>query len=120
MPDKEDWRLKAIDSLSKRAHSHDKFPGRRTRGINVMFDPPFDGYLSSAAKARGMSKIGYMRRAVAAFIAYDLGIDRSDVTRHFARPVGYGRPGGFDRHEKTHDDGTGYGLWTIRELIDGD
>ena len=73
--------------------------------------------IARAARSREMPVTHYMRRAVAAMVAHDLGMDVADVVRedgavisvaeHHPRPKGW-RIG--------RDDGTGYGPWTIEGL----
>lgn len=94
--------------------------GRRRAGtLTLEFDLPFRAYLKDAAETRDMGINGYARRAVAAFIAYDLGIPFEEVTRYFAAPSKHGEvlrrsdgsrqaPSG-----ESYDDGEGYGPWRI-------
>lgn len=76
---------------------------------------PFAILLREAAKARGISISGYVRRAVAAFIAYDTGKDVRDILVHAPGPTAYGRIAS-NLHQKTFDDSTGFGLWRIERL----
>jgi hypothetical protein len=94
--------------------------GRRRGGtLTIEFDLPFRAYLRDAAETRNMGINGYARRAVAAFIAYDLGIPFEEVTKHFAAPSKHGevlrRDDGTPRAPfgESFDDGEGYGPWRI-------
>lgn len=62
-------------------------------------------HLSQAAEARGMGRAAYVRRAVAAFVAADLGVSFKDLLRDVA-PVD--KP----NLANSYDDGEGYGPWT--------
>lgn len=99
-------RVRARQSTTKAVHS-------RRSGTWIYYDDPFRVLLDEASKRRGMGMTGYVRRAVAAFIARDLGMAFTEVIRHTARPKGDGErvPGA-----PTHDDGTGYGPWLIQGL----
>lgn len=112
-----DWVGRAMHAIAARPSSHDQHPGRRTRGFQVMVDKGYDDYLKEAAQRRNISKIGYVRRAVAAFIAYDLGVRFTDVTQHAAQPAPFLRPGGHRRTGASNDNGQGHGDWIVAHLI---
>lgn len=67
--------------------------------------------LTRAARRRGISKMSYMRRAVAAFIAHDLELDWKLVVKEFpaARPFEGKATAGVD----AFDSGEGYGDWRL-------
>ena len=75
-----------------------------------------------AAEKRGISLQGYMRRALAAFVAYDLGLDMTKVLEDGPATLAWGRTGGKVLDENgnviTQEDGKGYGQWVINDLRD--
>jgi hypothetical protein len=86
----------------------------------VTSDIEFRRMLRAAATARGLSSSGYVRRAVAAFVAADLGLSLPEVAQHMPRPVPEAGPMALpaDQHPRLHpgkwaDDGTGYGSWAV-------
>lgn len=94
--------------------------GRRRAGtLTIEFDLPFQAYLKDAADTRGMPVNGYARRALAAFVAFDLGIPFEEVVQHFAAPMKRGdalrRDDGSTQAPSgsTSDDGEGYGPWRL-------
>lgn len=116
------WEERTKTRVNEAQAATQKRKGRR-RAANILleFDLPFLTLLRQAAETRGMSSAGYARRAVAAFIAKDLGMDFPEVTQHFSAPHRPGevlsptgkrtvhmKPGG------TSDDGTGHGNWQVR------
>lgn len=111
-----DWVGKAMHAIANRPSHHDAHPGRRTRGFQVMVDQSYDDYLVEAARRRDISKVGYVRRAVAAMIAHDLGIPFTEVAQHAAQPGPFNRVGGHLRRGASHDNGKGHGMWTIPYL----
>lgn len=79
----------------------------------------FESYLGRAANRRGMSHSAYMRRAIGAFIAYDLQIPWEEMASTFPAVV-------YDPTKTTYsdglvvsqrDDGKGYGQWEIQSLF---
>jgi hypothetical protein len=48
-------------------------------------------------------------------IAYDLGMELTEVTRHGSQPAPYAGNGG-GRLTRTSDDGTGQGPWRITDV----
>ncbi len=94
--------------------------GRRRAGtLTIEYDLPFQVLLREAAERRGIAANGYARRAIAAFIALDLGMEFEEVVQHFARPT---KPGEVLRRTDgskqapsgtTVDDGQGFGSWRL-------
>lgn len=83
--------------------------------LQVAMGMPYRTLIRGAADLRGMSTSAYVRRAVAAFVAADLGLDYATVCS-YAPPVapdrGHGRAGKAPgTHGPGHDDGLGYGHW---------
>ena len=89
----------------------------RISGVLATYDEPFRLLLEQACEKRGISRQGYARRAIAAFIAKDLGLGLAEVLRYCAVPVPYNRPVD-KRFARTEDDGKGMGPWKIVEVED--
>lgn len=122
-----DWRAKVSEAVEANE-------GKRRRpmmSFNVQIEMRV--MLGAAAESRGMSSAAYARRAIAAFIAHDLGIPFESVTKFApavidpenigekqARAVAARRTktGGALRvgkvaMELSFDDGQGYGTWAV-------
>lgn len=113
-PSEPGWQERAIAAVRARQ----KDTGRkyeRKSGLYLFFDDQFRVLLDEAAFRRNISLTGYLRRAAAAMIAHDLGLDFEDVAQHSAMPAAYGATGG-GRLKRTQDDGTEYGNWHIVEV----
>jgi hypothetical protein len=89
----------------------------------LISDIEFRGLLHQAASARGMSRAGYVRRAVAAFVAADLGLELVEVAAHMPRPTPDGGPMALPAAEhprnnpgKWADDGVGFGSWEVARV----
>jgi len=108
------WQQLAISRVRARQHAKRRHNERKS-GLYLFFDDPFRVYLDEACLRRNISLTGYMRRAGAAMIAHDLGLDIEEVMQHSARPAEYGATGG-GRLKRTEDDGKGFGLWRILGL----
>jgi len=106
------WMENALERVRARQKGQKPAKSRKS-GTWVYYDPPFRVLLDEAAKRRGIGMAGYIRRAVAAFIAHDLGLSFTEVTGHLAKPkhVDERVPPG-----KINDDGKGYGAWLIQEV----
>lgn len=82
--------------------------------LQVAMGMPLRLLIREAADRRGMSSVAYVRRAVAAFLAADLGSSLQEVCA-LAPPVrtdrSHGRRGKFTGHGPGADDGAGYGHW---------
>lgn len=114
-PSDPDWKKKALERVIARQKPHTNRTKRRN-GLMLYFDDPFRVLLDAAASRRGMSLAGYCRRAVAAMIAHDFGLEPGQVMMHSARPTEYRADAGHGRAIKTNDDGTGYGPWRIEAV----
>lgn len=110
------WRERAIAAVRARQRSS-KRSTERNNGLYLFFDDEMRVLLEEAAFRRGISLTGYARRAMAAFIAYDLDLPLPEVLQHHAKPAPYGHGGG-GRLVRTQDDGAGMGPWDITGLED--
>lgn len=108
------WQERAIARVKARQHKTRR-ANERKNGIWTFFDDPFRVLLDEACNRRNISLTGYARRAMAAMIAYDLGLDFEEVAKHGSQPAGYGATGG-GRQTRTQDDGTGQGQWRIIDV----
>jgi len=115
-------RLLALVETSERQKAASKGNGQRYWPVRMVVtsDIEFRRMLQSAAAARGISVSGYVRRAVAAFVAADLEMDFTDVTTHLPRAVPQGGPMMLPREQHPRlnpgpwpDDGAGYGAWEV-------
>lgn len=108
------WRERALARVAERQRKSGRSADRKN-GMYLFFDDGLRVLLDEACKRRNISLTGYGRRAMIAFIAHDLDMEIEEVARHAAVPAGYGEGGG-GRLVRTHDDGTGRGLWRILGL----
>lgn len=107
------WQKRVLDKVKKN-QKRTKRNTERTSGVLATFDEPFRELLEEAARRKGISRQGFARRAIGAFIAYELGMDIEDVVKHSARPLPYGKyMKGMPK--RTEDDATGFGPWKIVE-----
>jgi hypothetical protein len=113
-PEREGWRERALERVQSR-QKKTKRNTERKNGMFLFFDDGFRALLDEAARRRNISMTGYLRRAAAAMIAYDLGIDITEVLKFTAHPAGYGELGG-GAQKHPHDTGEGRGNWAIRSL----
>ena len=105
------------DQTEKQKRKRKNRPGQ----VLIECELPFLTMLRAAATSRGMSSVGYARRAIAAFISHDLGIEFTEVTRNFPAPFRHGEaldpnnPNGVHmKRGLTVDDGQGYGDWKVK------
>lgn len=87
--------------------------GRRHRHLDA--EQPYFDLLWAATRKRGLPLASYLRRAVAAFIAHDLGIPFADVVAHTPYPREMFATGK-ESFAGKHDDGKGWGDWEIDTL----
>lgn len=93
--------------------------GRRKRAASfaVDIDPEFIILAGHAARKRGMPKTAYYRRAIAAFIAYDLDVPFEDVVAFCPAVAPHGHPlrkeSGLRGGGRSKDDGEGFGSWKV-------
>jgi hypothetical protein len=110
-PSEPGWQERAIARVRARQKATRR-ANERKNGIWTFFDDEFRYLLDEACIRRNISLTGYMRRAAAAMIAYDLGMELEEVTRHGSQPAPYAGNGG-GRLSRTQDNGTGQGPWRI-------
>ena len=108
------WEERVLAAVRKSQGRSNRWTDRRN-GTLLAYDDPFRVLLNEAAKRRGISMSGYCRRAVAAFIARDLGISLERVVSYTAAPAPYGTGAG-GRLRKTQDSGQGFGPWVIGKV----
>lgn len=109
------WRENAllrVKTRQKRTKRHQE----RKSGTLATYDDGLRPLLDEACRRRKMSMQGYLRRALCAFIAYDLGLPLAAVTKFTSVPTSYAATGGGGRRVRVDDDGTGYGPWEIDKL----
>jgi hypothetical protein len=115
-------RLLALVETSERQKAATKGNGQRYWPVRMVVtsDIEFRRMLNAAAAARGISASGYVRRAVAAFVAADLDLDFAAVVVHTPRAVPTGGAMSLppEQHPRLNpgpwpDDGTGYGPWDV-------
>lgn len=106
------WQADALNRISLRQKKTKRHAERKS-GVLAVYDPPFQTYFDEAAHRRGMSHAGYARRALAAFVAYDLGLPVAEVAKYMPRPSEYRAAGGVGRQNRTEDNGVGFGQWMI-------
>lgn len=109
------WQQGALDRVIGRQKKTKRHTERKS-GVLATFDDPFRVMLDEACKRRNVSMSGYARRAIGAFIAYDLGLPLGEVLKHAARPTPYRQEGGAGWPTRTEDDGRGNGPWFIDTL----
>lgn len=108
------WRDLVNDAIAVRAAEvREKSPGASNyvRISRVGFSVAAHVPLVRAAKMRGISLAGYIRRATLAFVAHDLGLNPIDL---FEMDLGI-KPRRGDRGLASKDlDGALYGKWEVR------
>lgn len=114
-PSEPGWQERAMARVKARQKQSKRHTERRD-GVRAVWDLPFRAFLDEAARRRGMSMTGYCRRAIAAFVEYDLGLDTGEAAQHMAVPAHYRLHRGHGFSIKTRDDLKGYGRWVIREV----
>lgn len=107
------WQGRVLEKVVEH-QSKSKRHTERIAGTLATYDEPFRVLLEEACKRRNISRQGYARRAMAAFIAYDLGMDIADVLKYCARPVPLDTRINY-RPVRTEDTGEGFGPWNIVE-----
>ena len=118
------WQDAVMKRLEERAMARKKPLGREANyyRFKLITGKSLPGLLRMAAEKRGISLQGYMRRALAAFVAYDLGLDMTKVLEDGPATLAWGRTGGKVLDENgnviTQEDGKGYGQWVINDLRD--
>lgn len=113
-PSEPGWQDRAIAAVRARQRKSSRTNDRKN-GLYLFFDDPLRVLLDEACHRRNISLTGYARRAMVAFIAYDLDLPLEEVAQHAAQPAGYGATGG-GRMKRTQDTGRGMGPWDITGL----
>lgn len=116
-PSDPQWRERLMEALTVRqtaATGRRRPPHRRPGRVDLYIGIRFLSLLHEAARQRDISVAAYGRRAVAAFVAKDLGLDWTELLAECAEPLPYGQiaPTRFS-NGRTVDDGTGHGDWKI-------
>jgi hypothetical protein len=110
------WMENALARVNARQRQNKRHRTRRS-GSYLFYDDEFRVLLDEAALRRGNIPLSaYMRRAIAAFLAHDLGLPYTEVIKYTAKPrvsMGGILPG---TQLRTHDDGLGFGPWLIEDL----
>lgn len=108
-----DWRetiLQRVDAKARKArHSNGRIRDARIQ-INVGLG--FTKALNEAARRRGISRVGYLRRAVGAFLAADLDLDYADIMSTCPVPAPW-TPQRAWVTAAGDDDGVGFGTWHV-------
>jgi hypothetical protein len=73
----------------------------------------FDMKISEAAKRRGIGRAAYIRRALAHFVAADLGIDPAELISQCPLPTRWGEVRTGSSGRGLTDDGKGFGDWDL-------
>lgn len=108
-----DWRETILAKVDAKARVHRNQHGRiRDAKLTLNVGLMFAKSLGQAAQARGISRVGYLRRAVAAFIAADLEIPFTQVVSDCPLPSPY-TPERSWSTARGDDDGRGYGTWVV-------
>lgn len=111
----EGWQERAVGRVKSRQRISSRATNR-SHGVYIFMDDPMKVLLDEAAFRRGISMSGYVRRALGAMIAKDLGMKFKDVVKHSALPNNYDQSRFGNRRPYTHDDGEEFGQWAIDSL----
>lgn len=99
------WEYRAVKGINREAFTRGYYQAGLT----------FFTALRQAANSRGMTTSAYLRRAVAAFAAKDLGVDFEDILKDSPAPdLTRGRDPETGTWTRRMDDGTGYGSWEVK------
>lgn len=109
------WQERAFERVKARQKGS-KRRTERQDSLRTVWDRPFRALLDEAARRRGMSMAGYCRRAIAAFVAHDLGIAPDEAGQYMPIPTPYRTHHGMGNIVKTRDNLSGYGRWVITGL----
>lgn len=109
------WREKAMGRVVARQRLSSRATNR-SHGMYIFMDDPMKALVDEAAFRRGISMAGYIRRALGAMIAHDLGLTLHDVVKHSALPNTYEQNRFGNRRPRTQDDAEGFGDWKITGL----
>lgn len=108
-----DWKQNLLERLGQSAATKGRSAQhRRSWSTQVFADTEFGLMVKEAARGRGLSISSYIRRAIGAKVAEDLGLEFSQVMSHCARAVPFDSTGpGWNNRQRTYDDGAGHGRW---------
>lgn len=113
---KEGWREQMAEEMLTKENKDISYREHIARP-RIQLGMALNSALNRAAHKRGMSRVGYIRRAVAAFAANDLGEDFKEILLDSPSIDPYrGGTAGGKRVKGSHDDGEGYGDWKITGL----
>lgn len=111
----EGWQRRAFERVKNRQKVSTRYR-ERLDGVRAVWDTQFRPFLDEAARRRGMSMAGYCRRAICAFVAHDLGIEPTELSKMMTVPAPYQTHGGTFASKRVDDDMAGYGKWIINGL----
>lgn len=109
-----DWRSIINDQIevaAAEANARSRGTSQSIRLSRVGFSPDVHPYLVRAARARGITIAGYIRRAVMAHVALDLGLEARDL---FELDLAIRAPDGGPRLRSRDLDGELYGRWEVQ------
>jgi hypothetical protein len=112
-PSKEGWRDRVNAVVAASASEKIKRRGLREgyRNVAIGLTPGYAAFLDRAAQGRGISRLSYIRRAVARQVARDLGVPWVEVLAVSQPPVPWGENNRVDQGRR-QDDGEGFGDWS--------
>lgn len=99
------WEARVLERMNRRRASESNTNHQYGIPMHWMFRI----YLRRAAQERGISMSGYVRRALAVFIARDLGMSYEELCALNRKPLAFGDVG--RRGLAQQDDGEGFGDW---------
>lgn len=111
------WKEMTLDAVNAQAAETAKTSRSGSQYAHISrvgFSPDAQRFLVEAARARGISIAGYIRRATLAHVALDLGLKATDLFQldNSVAPLGVGGPG---RGRGIRDlDGDLWGRWEVK------
>lgn len=111
------WQERALERERQGASKDPKQASKKKHGnyLYLHAGMKLKSLLNAAAKQRGVSRSTYARRAMAAYIAHDLGLEPEDVLEGGPRSCEWGKTGA-DVTKPPGDDLSGYGAWRLDGL----
>ena len=85
-----DWRTKALEDVARGEQKRRLQTTRWGSQFHIRLTPTYKSLLRAAAEARGITIVGYIRRAVAKQVAKDLEMDWDEVLIHSPYPAPFG------------------------------
>lgn len=109
------WEDRILDKVFSRKLARANHDLKWGRELNVTAGKTLKAAVGEAAEKRGMSRTSYMRRAIAAFVAHDLGTTPAKLLEDGPRaaPSGTTLP---PKDAPPEDGVTGFGPWKIGSL----